>query len=299
MCLSRYTVKLKEPIFDVVIKEWVDKVGVPCGKCDACLHQRINQWIFRIEQEEKHCLNAMFVTLTYEEAPVATDEDTGEIDVTLRKDDLVKFMKRLRAGSERRESPTWSEMKKYGEKRQLPIKFYAVGEYGDESGRPHYHLILFNAWEYHVKEAWKLGRIDFGECHRNTIKYTLKYFEKQQGISEWNSCKEKPFNLMSKGIGASYLTEEIKQYHRSSLDRYYLTDRKGYKVAMPKFYKDKIYSKAESEDIRQLVHTAVVEREAEERRYCELNDLDWDKQQFIIGEQKRSKKRTLARQRDW
>lgn len=66
-----------------------------------------------------------FVTLTYSDefVPVAT---AGGFAPTLNPRDLQLFLKRLRI--------------------QLPhqMRFFAVGEYGDQTQRPHYHLGLFN-----------------------------------------------------------------------------------------------------------------------------------------------------------
>ena len=67
--------------------------------------------------------------------------------MTLQKSDLQKFFKRLR--------------KKTHEK----ISYYAVGEYGDNTQRPHYHIILFNAIPRIVEAAWSIDTCSNGHCH--------------------------------------------------------------------------------------------------------------------------------------
>ena len=61
----------------------------------------------------------IFLTLTY-------DNDHLPADMSLHKSHLQKFFKRLR--------------KHYADKR---IRYFAVGEYGDRTNRPHYHAIVF------------------------------------------------------------------------------------------------------------------------------------------------------------
>ena len=61
-----------------------------------------------------------FVTLTY------NDENLPK-DNTLVKEDLQKFWKDLR-------------YRIFPEK----IRYFASGEYGDETQRPHYHAVIFN-----------------------------------------------------------------------------------------------------------------------------------------------------------
>ena len=73
--------------------------------------------------------NNSFTTLTYDpENLTHINEKTGEIcDLpTLVPSDLKKFMYRLRQ-----------------QIKPKRIRFYGVGEYGDKSSRPHYHLALF------------------------------------------------------------------------------------------------------------------------------------------------------------
>lgn len=98
------------------------KVPVPCGKCPPCLQRRTAEWCFRIFQESKTHLSASFITLTYEKPPI-----TPNGFMTLHTPDFQKFMKRLRKLHPR----------------GTRIKYYAVGEYGTERKRPHYHAILF------------------------------------------------------------------------------------------------------------------------------------------------------------
>lgn len=107
-------------------------VTIPCGKCIGCRMEYSRQWANRCMLELQYHKSAYFVTLTYDEyfVPVSyyADKKTGEAlpSFTLRKRDLQLFMKRLRF--------RFSDQK---------IRFFACGEYGPSTFRPHYHLILF------------------------------------------------------------------------------------------------------------------------------------------------------------
>lgn len=115
---------------------------VPCGKCIGCRLQRSREWANRCMLELEYHKSAYFVTLTYNDEHVPTvyypDPDTGEAlpAHTLRKRDFQLFMKRLRF--------KFSDQK---------IRFFACGEYGPETMRPHYHVILFGL-ELHDTVPW-------------------------------------------------------------------------------------------------------------------------------------------------
>lgn len=93
-------------------REW-SRAIVRCGQCTPCLIRRKQQWVGRLRFENQSHVSSRFLTLTYRDAP-----DT--LDVT----DLQLFAKRYRYH--------------YGKTR-----FFAVGEYGGRSGRPHWHVISF------------------------------------------------------------------------------------------------------------------------------------------------------------
>lgn len=106
---------------------------VPCGHCADCRADYAREWSNRclLELDDNGGFGC-FLTLTYNDFNLPLDDDGP----TLRKRDLQLFMKRLR----------WS----FSDKR---IRFFACGEYGSHTQRPHYHVILFG-----------LGLSDFGDC---------------------------------------------------------------------------------------------------------------------------------------
>jgi hypothetical protein len=200
----------------------------PCGKCPACVRRRVSGWAFRLNKQSEQSNSAHFVTLTYNDEHIKKTKNGFE---TLVKKDVQDFFKRLRKLTKQK------------------ISYYAVGEYGDTGERPHYHIILFNANPKIVENAWKLndinlGNVHFGDVGDASVGYTLKYISKDKKIPQFNGDdRQKEFALMSKGLGAGYLTENMVKWHTKGNieNKVYLPLKDGKKAAMPRYYKDKIY----------------------------------------------------------
>lgn len=55
---------------------------------------------------------------------------------------------------------------------------------------------------------------------------------------------------MSKGLGASYLSERMVRWHKADLEnRMYVNLEGGKKCTMPRYYKERMYSEAERKKI--------------------------------------------------
>lgn len=217
--------------FYVTDKFTNDKIPVPCSKCPPCKKRRTSGWSFRLVQEGKRSLSALFVTLTYNTDSVPI---TNNGFMNLDKTDIQKFMKRLRKLSNQK------------------LKYYVCGEYGTQRMRPHYHLIIFNADKEKVERAWSLenkplGQIYIGDVNEASIGYTLKYMTKKGKIPQHHhDDRLKEFSLMSKGLGANYLTENMIKWHKKDIEnRMHCNIEGGKKIAMPRYYKDKIYNEFE------------------------------------------------------
>ena len=203
----------------------------PCGKCPDCIAKRVSGWSFRLVQEDKQSLMSLFVTLTY--APEFVPNTKNKF-MTLDKKHVQNFMKLLRYYS-----PSFPK-----------IKYYAAGEYGSEGERPHYHIILFNANYEAVERAWSMGAIYFGTVTAASVGYSLKYISKKGKIPVHSRDDRLPeFALMSKGLGKNYLTEQMVRWHNEDLyNRMYLPFE-GKKLSMPRYYKEKLYTKEQREHI--------------------------------------------------
>lgn len=166
-------------------------------------------------EEYKRSKSAAFITLTYHPKYVP--------DQGVDKKHFQKFMKRLR--------------KKSGDR----LRYYAVGEYGTKTGRPHYHAIIFNYYgnENFLQSVWPYGIVHIGKVNQASIMYTTKYIIQSQ--VPMDKKLNKPFALMSRGYGLGlwYLTDEMLHWHRSGKRSY--TCIYGIKGRLPRYYKNKIW----------------------------------------------------------
>lgn len=206
----------------------------PCGKCPNCLKRRVSGWSFRLMQEylSPFTYMASFITLTYDNNCVPISRNGFMV---LSKKHLQDFFKRLRY---------------YHEAYESKIRYYACGEYGGTTRRPHYHIIAYNTKPELVEKAWTFGSIHIGELTEASVGYTLKYITKPWKPMHSNDDRLPAFPLMSKGLGKNYLSDEMLLWHNEDLDnRMYLNLKEGKKCAMPRYYKDKIYSLEERKRI--------------------------------------------------
>lgn len=94
-------------------------VYVRCGHCVPCRVQKRMLWASRMELEALAHPVTSFVTLTY------SDETLPE-NGSLRPRDVTLWLKRIRKAVE-----------------PLRLRYFACGEYGGETWRPHYHAIVY------------------------------------------------------------------------------------------------------------------------------------------------------------
>lgn len=128
-----------------------------CGQCMPCRFNRRRLWTHRLMLEALVSPSASFVTLTYndEELP-----DGGSLVPA----HLQLWLKKYR--------------KNFG-----PVRYYAVGEYGDFSERPHYHVALFAGdgcvEPSRVKSTWRYGYSYVGELTVSSAQYICGYVTKK------------------------------------------------------------------------------------------------------------------------
>lgn len=108
--------------------------------------------------------HSTFATLTIADVPKGHHGPPQRRVWELVGEDFTLFMKRLRTY--------------YPE----PIRYFAVGEYGERGFRPHFHAALFGVSMLDhavVEKAWSLGGVHLGELNKDSAQYLAGYVTKK------------------------------------------------------------------------------------------------------------------------
>lgn len=137
--------------------------------------------------------------------------------------DVQRFIKRLRINLQRdAKSSVKNSLKLEYDKTEHTFRYFAAGEYGPSTFRPHYHLLLFfndeffaSNFETLVRKCWKFGNIDFSFVSESNSSYVAKYLNSNSHLPLILQNKSiRPFALYSKhpAIGTLvYNSEDIRQ----------------------------------------------------------------------------------------
>lgn len=269
-------------------------VEIPCNKCVDCRLKYSREWANRCMMELAYYepCECWFLNITYDDdhLPVPIDPESGEIfeskifSGTLKMDDLQKFWKRLRITMER----------KYGLKNR--IRFFACGEYGEKTHRPHYHAILYGCPFVDVKPAgvsksghplfkseilediWGKGMVKIAPVSWNTCAYTARYVLKKAGgltkqdyIDNYASPE---FVVMSRrpGIGRDYYEEHKK--HIYEFDEIILKGDQEAIKAKPPHYFDELYESDNPDDYANIKKRR--QESAEHTKFMKMSRTDLD-----------------------
>jgi len=216
-------------------------VKLPCGKCINCLKSKSSEWALRLQLEllYSECDN-YFVTLTY--------DDIHKKDDSLHKIDIQNFNKKLKIYLKRKNLKS-------------DFRFFASGEYGDNTKRPHYHIIYFGLPLFDKKllyvnsegmeiyqsdfleNVWSKGFVYIGSVSDSSIYYVAGYCLKKLITSDINSDLESEFRLSSRmpGIGFKYLEDNKEELLK---DNHIYLDN-GRIVKMPDYFKRKLNIKSD------------------------------------------------------
>lgn len=150
-------------------------MSLPCGRCIGCRLTKVDNWASRCMHEAQMHEHNSFITLTFDNEHLPED-----YSVHVRTWQL--FMKRLRKEIE----PT-------------QIRFFACGEYGEQTLRPHYHALIFGYAfpdrEFHstttggirqftsvlLSRVWPFGQSLLGSVTYGSASYVAGYAMKKIG----------------------------------------------------------------------------------------------------------------------
>lgn len=209
-----------------------NEIKLPCGHCAACLLLKRKDMSTRLAHEARMHQRMCFITLTYDDDNVPTTDlmpldkskvnakyfsrgshglsDTGlELPLkTLLPSDVQKFMKRLRryleyvpAGCKVYTFDNGFQVVRdrhgnYVRDHASHVRYFAVGEYGTKTGRPHYHILIFG-WcpsdreffssrkgnaiytSASLSALWPFGFSSVGDVNPKVCKYCARYVTKK------------------------------------------------------------------------------------------------------------------------
>lgn len=221
------------------------QIQVACGQCIGCRLERSRQWALRCVHEASLYDDNCFLTLTY-------DDEHLPPDLSLNTEDIQLFMKRLR----RRIEPA-------------KVRFFQCGEYGEQFGRPHHHVILFG-YDFPDKELisrnignnvyrsdllcdlWHHGFSSIGSVSFESAAYVARYILKKvtgDSAKDHYQGRKPEYITMSRrpGIGKDW----FDLYSSDIYPKDFITIKQGLKCHPPKYY-DKLYERNHYEDLRAI-----------------------------------------------
>lgn len=145
------------------------------------------------------------------------------------------------------------------------IRYYACGEYGGETKRPHYHAILFDV-DYSdtpvIEKSWNKGFVKVEDVNIATISYVAGYVQKKlYGNDTYPDCIEPPFSRMSKSIGKKFFQEHCEDIWNNGLHF------QGYRIKVPRYF----YKLLSDKKIGSVEKWQVFEKQQENGRKAELD----------------------------
>lgn len=183
--------------------EFTDEVA--CGQCQGCRINRREEWACRILLESCFHDRSVFATLTYEDEKLPTNffPPLAKPVPTLSKEHLRNFFKLFR----------------YHVKRK--IRYFAVGEYGDLTQRPHYHAVLFGSDAIHLpnqvneegkclERSWPHGNVQCTPLTVSRARYVAQYTVKKRTRPGTFPAGVAPeFSVMSRRPGVAVRSVEM------------------------------------------------------------------------------------------
>lgn len=197
---------------------WKDGNAFGCGQCRRCRINRRRVTTCRIMLEGLEHKASSFVTLTVSPENFPTD---GSVSIPVAQ----RFLKRVR------------EARKRSGVEPTQFRYALVGEYGDVTGRPHYHAILFGVdplehlsrkCSCSVCSSWTLGHVHVGQLTAMSAAYVATYVVKgftrreipvlaqwKPQVSQGNTTVRREFFISSRrpGLGAAVaprIAEKLK-----------------------------------------------------------------------------------------
>lgn len=285
----------------------VRRLTLACGQCIGCRLERSRQWAVRCMHEKQMHDLSCFATFTYSDDQIPEHHQLVHEHYQGFMKRLRQFVERERIAeisSKRKLTNTTEGFFAHSDKpavdknspngeidqkkclfrfpkskkhkityQHTDIRFYMSGEYGEQTGRPHYHAAIFGYdfrdkkyWRttrggklYNSQQAnrlWRKGNVVIGELTFESAAYIARYITtKVTGTSPEAKAKSKA-KYETTDLNTGEIIERKKEYNRMSLRpaigatwlEKYKTDvypqgvvvSRGHKALPPRYYDKKL-----------------------------------------------------------
>lgn len=239
----------------------INPITIACGRCIGCRLKRSREWSVRCMGESQYYDFNSFITLTY------SPENLPKYGSLVKKH-FQDFFKRLRFWVE--EYPDL-----FHTDSSSKIRYFMCGEYGESTGRPHYHAIVFNLRFVDavlhklsngiplyrsdtLSRIWGKGLCSIGTVTHDSCAYVARYILKKahgdQALLKYQiadfsngvipeDSQGKPLTLVKEYTTMSRRPGIGKQFFEDYRDVIYRDDSvyfKGTPVPPPRYY-DRLY----------------------------------------------------------
>lgn len=219
-------------------------VPVGCQKCIECRKQKAREWQIRMLEDIRTNRNGIFTTLTFSNESIAEliegipkEIEGYDIDNAIATIAVKRFRERWR--------------KEHGKS----VRHWLVTELGDDRYEHlHLHGIIWTnqmikerTRQEEITKHWQYGYTWMGTyVNEATVNYITKYVSKADEVHR----EYRPIILTSPGIGGKYIERpdaKRNKYNQEGGTIETYKTRTGHKIAMPTYWRNKIYSDAERE----------------------------------------------------
>lgn len=232
--------------------------NIDCGQCIGCKLSKAREWAIRCTHEAKMHKASSFLTLTF--SPDGLNDRQNKYKESEKKDihslnvkDFQLFMKRLRKKIKKTHHIT-------------ELSYYHCGEYGEENGRPHYHVLLFGygfpdryRWfkgktrDYDLyrseilEEVWPHGNSLIGNVTYESASYVSRYVTKKitgDYQDDYYQGKVPEYATMSRGAKNAIGYRWLRKYGLTDCynnDRVtVLSDNGNFHIKPPRYYMEQL-----------------------------------------------------------
>lgn len=231
------------------------KVMRPCGQCIGCRLRYSQSWAMRCLHELQFWPTACFITLTYDNEKLKFGKYGFPTLTKGQRSEMTLFLKRLR--------------KKL---HPLKISYKYSAEYGDQTLRPHYHLLLYGYDFKSDRRVWKktsqgfvlyrsatlnnlwshgycvIGGVDFDSA-AYVASYNVKKLNGEKADSEYlYKDRVPPYSNTSVNFGKRW----IQKYADQVYDWDYINTKNGFKLRPPRYY-DEFFKNSDDYDFEKII----------------------------------------------